>query len=49
MYQNPKKAPWEEETGVEKKKRIILPDPSGMYTGRPVERYEVPVQDGDDL
>ena len=24
-------------------------DPSGSYTGRPVEAYEKPVQDADDL
>lgn len=24
-------------------------DPQGMYTGRPEERYELPVQDSDDL
>ncbi len=27
----------------------IETDPQGMYTGRPEERYEVPVQDADDL
>lgn len=24
-------------------------DPLGMYTGNPEERYEIPVQDADDL
>ncbi len=24
-------------------------DPMGMYTGRPMDLYEVPVQDADDL
>lgn len=24
-------------------------DPQGWYTGRPEERYEIPVQDADDL
>lgn len=27
----------------------IVTDPQGSYTGRPEERYEVPVQDVDDL
>lgn len=43
-----------------KKKKDMLPDiqvprstnqtdPQGSYTGRPVERWEFPVQDADDL
>lgn len=27
----------------------IITDPQGCYTGRPVEKYETPVQDADDL
>lgn len=27
----------------------IITDPQGSYTGRPIERNEVPVQDADDL
>lgn len=27
----------------------IVTDPQGSYTGRPEEKYEVPVQDVDDL
>lgn len=27
----------------------IRTDPQGMYTGRPADCYEVPVQDADDL
>ena len=27
----------------------ILTDPQGCYTGRPIEKYETPVQDADDL
>lgn len=27
----------------------ILTDPMGSYTGRPLDAYEVPVQDADDL
>lgn len=27
----------------------IITDPQGCYTGRPLERYETPVQDADDL
>ena len=27
----------------------IVTDPQGMYTGRTEDRYEVPVQDADDL
>lgn len=31
------------------KEEKIVSDPNGMYTGRPKERYEKPVQDADDL
>jgi len=34
---------------VNKKEEKIITDPQGSYTGRPVDRYEVPVQDADDL
>lgn len=27
----------------------IITDPQGCYTGRPIETYETPVQDADDL
>lgn len=27
----------------------IITDPQGCYTGRPMELYETPVQDADDL
>ncbi len=27
----------------------IITDPQGSYTGRPIEKYEMPVQDADDL
>ena len=27
----------------------IISDPQGSYTGRPLEEYEMPVQDADDL
>ena len=27
----------------------IITDPQGCYTGRPIEKYETPVQDADDL
>lgn len=39
-----KKANW-----VPKKEEKIVSDPNGMYTGRPAERYEKPIQDADDL
>ena len=28
---------------------MIVPDPMGSYTGRPIEKWEQPVQDADDL
>lgn len=28
---------------------VIITDPQGSYTGRPRDKYEVPVQDADDL
>ncbi len=27
----------------------IITDPQGCYTGKPIEQYEMPVQDADDL
>lgn len=42
--QTQKKVNW-----VPKKEEKIVSDPNGMYTGRPVERDEKPVQDADDL
>ena len=33
----------------EEKKEIIVVDPNGMYTGRPIDQNEQPVQDADDL
>lgn len=27
----------------------IITDPQGCYTGRPIETYELPIQDADDL
>lgn len=27
----------------------IITDPQGCYTGRPIEKFEMPVQDADDL
>lgn len=38
----------QKEKGSFKDKRIIS-DPNGSYTGRPQDRYEIPVQDADDL
>lgn len=32
-----------------KKPSPIITDPQGCYTGRPIEKYETPVQDADDL
>lgn len=32
-----------------KQEKKILTDPQGSYTGRPLEKEEVPVQDVDDL
>lgn len=34
---------------LDKKRKIIQTDPQGSYTGRPEDKYEVPVQDADDL
>lgn len=36
---------------MEKKKenKIVNTDPFGSYTGRPVDKYEKPIQDADDL
>lgn len=31
------------------RKKPVITDPQGSYTGRPVELYETPVQDADDL
>ena len=33
----------------EEKKEKIVVDPNGMYTGRPVDPDERPIQDADDL
>ena len=33
----------------ENKKEKIVADPNGMYTGRPIDRDEKPIQDVDDL
>ena len=33
----------------EPKSSPIITDPQGCYTGRPLEKYETPVQDADDL
>ena len=33
----------------EKKRKAIVTDPNGSYTGRGVEPLEKPVQDADDL
>ncbi len=32
-----------------KQEKKILTDPQGSYTGRPLEKEELPVQDVDDL
>lgn len=32
-----------------KEKEMIITDPNGSYTGRPLEVNETPVQDADDL
>lgn len=32
-----------------KQEKKILTDPQGSYTGRPIEKEELPVQDVDDL
>jgi len=34
---------------TEQKSNPIITDPQGCYTGRPIETYEMPVQDADDL
>jgi hypothetical protein len=34
---------------VDIKPTPIITDPQGCYTGRPIEKYETPVQDADDL
>lgn len=31
------------------KKKKIITDPNGSYTGRPLDKDEIPVQDADDL
>ena len=33
----------------EEKKEKIVADPDGMYTGRPIDPNEHPIQDADDL
>ena len=33
----------------EEKKEMIVVDPNGMYTGRPIDPDERPIQDADDL
>ena len=33
----------------EEKKEKIVSDPNGMYTGRPIDPDERPIQDADDL
>ena len=33
----------------EEKTKKIIADPNGMYTGRPVDPEERPIQDADDL
>ena len=33
----------------DRKPNPIITDPQGCYTGRPIENYETPVQDADDL
>ena len=37
------------QTHPDVKPNPIITDPQGCYTGRPIERYETPVQDADDL
>ncbi len=32
-----------------KKEELIITDPNGSYTGRPLNKEEKPVQDADDL
>ena len=34
---------------VKRKPCPIITDPQGCYTGRPLEQFEQPVQDADDL
>lgn len=34
---------------AEQKPNPIITDPQGCYTGRPIETWETPVQDADDL
>ncbi len=34
---------------MQNKKKPIQADPQGSYTGVPADKYEVPVQDADDL
>ena len=38
-----------EKEKLAKKVSPIITDPQGCYTGKPLETYEVPVQDADDL
>jgi len=49
-----KERPIEEEMEFHKEKHMnllgmIITDPMGSYTGRPIEKWEQPVQDADDL
>ena len=39
----------EEKDKKDMRTKPVITDPQGSYTGRPVERYETPVQDADDL
>ena len=49
-----KERPVEDDIEILKEKNtnmigMIVPDPMGSYTGRPIEKWELPVQDADDL
>lgn len=47
---NPKKKKTIQPLPIEQiKPSPIITDPQGCYTGRPIEKYETPVQDADDL
>ena len=38
-----------EVTSMKKERETIISDPNGMYTGRPADPEERPIQDADDL
>lgn len=49
MRASKKKRPQLPPTLSNEKPSPIVTDPQGCYTGRPIEKHELPVQDADDL